>query len=213
MKDREKLIKNYLEKFINSYNKYFAPTTLSNSTIKEVRNYIYSLVNKGIDYLLTDSLIDYMCYEGIILKSLKKLNSGNYQLIAFLVEYISKIDVALSFKEKGEEAHTYLIDKDFEEALSTISNSVYKTIMNFQNNRYYDVRYLIYITFAYYLINNREDNIYDMCNIFLNEPDRILDSIKINNVFKDEATNSEDEERLIDFVFSKLGSRSNREIR
>ena len=74
---------------------------------------------------------------------------------------------------------------------------------------------IIYIVFSYYVLNKRQDNIYELCNVFLNDPQRVLDTLYINDVFgdEDELSTWESRDRLISYVTYKLDNRNVKEIK
>ena len=213
MRKKEELIDNYVEKIRKIYNsKHFVP--LLGEIVNDLRNLLGELIDNNLDYLLTDSFLDYVCCGANFFGPLHNLNDNDYTRISILKDYFESIFL----NEKTHIIQDYydLLDDDIK---LVVSNTVFglTAVFNYHDiseREMFDIEDIIQIVLAYYLINNKNGNIDDMCNMFLYDLDRTLDVLRVNDI-KDDVKGSIGERRkhLIDFVICKLDNNKNREIK
>ncbi len=185
--------------------------------IAEIRLYIRKMIAHKIDYILTDSLADFIGYEHKLFNNLKDLSSKDiYTVIPILQKYLNSLFCDVYKESYAYWTYTRLIDKDLEDALKYASNRLL-SYRDHPGNEYYGFYQLcsvIHTVFAFYLLNGRKDNIYQMCDIFLDNVEQTFDSLLVNNVGNIGGYSKiEADHRLIDYVLSKLDNRETREIK
>jgi len=218
--NKNKLVYQYLRK-IDKYNTdHFGKVGITYAARVEIEKYLRLIVNNKLDYLLTDSFLDCSIFYGdySAVEALKRLSGDKYDLISSLTDYYDAIFFEF-FYRMPEYLYSYavLLDDELKEIIQNIVKKLdqYKKISMREQYGYDDILKIIYIVFSIYTINHRKDDIYEMCDVFLNDVDRVIDMLIINNVYGDlyKLPSFKQRERLIDFVSNKLNNHHNKLIK
>ncbi len=182
----------------------------SDRVYKQVHDLLRVIIIKGRNYLLTDSFIDYTGYDAEIIQHLVLLCGNEYDIVNALERYVDFMFEDIIDPENHLDMRYFLLlDKDLQKEVIDIVNlsSHYKNCPEFDKYGYYELNSIIRIVFAYYLYNNRKDNIHELCDIFLNDIDKTYESLFLNSIrsgFSDD---------LIKFVLYKVRSKEKKEIK
>ena len=215
--EKEDLIKNYFEKIRNDYNdKHYR--NLGEGRECLLKKYLRLIVNNNLDYILTDSFIDHLTLEKDFLMDLSCINYDIHTRIAALMGYFDKIFLRATYlrdsKPDANDKSLYyaLLDEDIKNAVEYVVSRMHDLAYMEEMTRegLHKLYGMIFIVFSYYLLNNKEGNIYEMCDIFLNNPIKMIDSTCVNdipdcNIAFDGLISAD---RLIDFVIYKLNNKS-----
>ena len=213
----EEIVKEYLNKIIDNCNRYYPLGAIEKD--KSLKGYVESIVNQNLEYLLDDALVDYICTDDIIGLALNQLQKSFHERLRMLSRYFDKLLDQLEFRGalKGSQRYLDLLDDELKNAIMDADDRLCELRYSFDKYpySYLDLKFIVSVTFGYYIINHREDNIYDLLKVFLDDPNKTLDSLFVNDVANQNSDGLSDdyEQRFIDFVFSKLDNRLNREIR
>ncbi len=210
---------NYLEKIRNAYYANYK-SNFSDGLSFAIYIQLEGIIKDNLDHLFTESFINYLGSSKDIYMDLQRLHNDHYSRIELLTEYFNNLFVEAEalleddMSSVSGEAFFDTLDSDLKNAIENICCRVFNldNVMTISHQSMFDIINIINITFAYYLINNREGNIYEMCDLFLNEPEKTIDIININNV-KEGIKYSTITNRLIDFVIYKLENRATKEIK
>lgn len=207
MENLNEQVENYFEKIKEfnqdklAYKGFFE----SEKNSKIVHDLLKAIIYKKRDYLLTDSFMDYIGYNGELLYHLALLCGSYYNVIFSLEAYFHEMmDDILDMGHRLSDLIYYnLLDKTFKKEIIDIVNRCgkYKDYSEFFECKYYcffDISRIISIVLAYYLYRDRKDNIYEFCDIFLNNIDSTIDLIYLNDARMLEY------ERLVDYVILKI---------
>ena len=217
MGNKEELIKYYINKIKLHHANHYRRYKYSNSTIIEYERLLSIIIDKGLDYLLTDSFIDCLISTGRLYSGLRAIGEEGKSMTTELTYYFDYLFDSRKLRQV-ECKFTYydLLDDDMKQAINIIYDKLFQYEKNFERGLYNfrALKEMILATFAYYVINFRKDNIYELCDIFLDDPEKILDYLCMNNIYdKYSSDRREDEIRLLGVVHSKINNRVTREIR
>ena len=216
-----KLVKNYIKILLECDKNHFSDIGISPECYHYVCESLKKIVNNDLDYLLTDSFLDYSVFHGEyeLKQRLNGLNGNKYEVINSLMWYFEYIIEEYLYRIPGY-YYTYakLLDDDMKEAMSYVSGriKIYDRNMYRDGYSFEDVKHIVGIVFAYYVLNKRQDNIYELCDIFIDDINKTLDGLCINNVnlaCNEIDHNLQNIERLIDYVYSKIDNKNNKEIK
>ncbi len=214
--EKDILIDNYIKKIINYRRTHIPNDSFSNRLIDALKEFLSKIIDNKLDFLLTDSFLDYITYHGDIYNNLKGLSGNLHDQVYELNRYFDHL-----FNDLRERLfasyYTYsdLLDDNLREAIQTILKRYDDYCRVGSSFNFRDLKLVLKTVFSYYVLNKRQENIYDLCDVFLDNIDRSLDGLVVNNVSDvTESLRLEDLYRLIDYVFYKLNNRSlSREIR
>lgn len=182
----------------------------------EVRNNVISLIDQNLDYILTESLMNYITRDGVSSIRLYKLQGDICQRIGALSSYYKNICDEYSNKnEKSYSKYIKLLDSETKEATIKAYNRIKYVYFNYSNYLYrlYDIEHIIYILLAYCHINKKLSDFDELCNVFIKDPYDTLEDLYINDIRNPMgATLFDREEPLIERVISKLESREKKKI-
>ena len=172
------------------------------------------IIEKDREYLLSESFLEYMGDDDQLINNLVLLCSEDYFVIECLERYfhvifedILTVDINNHLSKKW----FLLLDKTFQKEIIEILNR-YQHLWRHDGvgpNGHYELGCIIRVVFAYYLINKRKDNIYELCDIFLDNLDWTYESLYFYNI-KNVLYIPED---FVNFVFSKLESAKTKDIK
>lgn len=218
MENKRMSASNYLEKIRNAYYANYK-SNFSDGLSFAIYIQLESIIKDNLDHLLTESFINYLGRSKDIYMDLQRLHNDHYSRIELLTEYFNNLFDAEALLEDdmssvSGEVFFETLDSDLKNVIENICCRVFNldNAMTISHQSMFDIINIINITFAHYVINNRESNIYEMCDLFLNEPEKTIDIININNV-KEGNKYSTITNRLIDFVIYKLENRATKEIK
>ena len=224
MENMRTLVNNYLNKIKISYKCHRLHDIPKEEAINLGRE-LEKIINSNLDYLLTDSLIDYMCDSGVDMKlCLESVHINYYRRLCLLMSYFDTL-----FMHADRKREVITVRKEYFEALDDdMKHAIYYVLVNedvlrekgeMPSSKYYlDFNNIIHIIFANYLMNYRNDNIYEMCDIVLKNPKELIDGLLVNgalDIFYDQDGNVDSRMRLsriCEFVGSKF-NRDTREIK
>ena len=220
MENKRMSASNYLEKIRNAYYANYK-SNFSDGLSFAIYIQLESIIKDNLDHLLTESFINYLGRSKDIYMDLQSLHNDHYSRIELLTEYFNNLFVEAEalleddMSSVSGEAFFDTLDSDLKNVIENICCRVFNlyNVMTISHQSMFDIINIINITFAYYLINNREGNIYEMCDLFLNEPEKTIDIMKINDVNGEDNKYSTITNRLIDFVIYKLENRATKEIK
>ena len=218
--DINTLAKSYINKIVEYDHNHFHDRGLSDFCCRRAMLFFKNIISENNDYLLTDSFLDYIVYYGEydLKESLEKLCGNTNDKIVCLTKYFEKVFDEYFYRLEGHYySYAQMIDNDLATSIKHISK-ILKECREYLIEGFYgydDLYKIIYIVFSYYVLNKRQDNIYELCNVFLNDPQRVLDTLYINDVFgdEDELSTWESRDRLISYVTHKLDNRNVKEIK
>ncbi len=201
----------YLER-IKKYSKQYNNYMNQKKYFSEIRDMIQQLIDNNLDYILTDSLLNYVVHNGISSIRLYQLTQGTTACIRSLSRYYKEIYT--EFKRENKEDYMYyikLLDKETNEACIKAYNYIQNLYLNYDRYHYrlYDVEQIIYIVLAYCHLNKKLNEFDNVCGIFINNPYDTLDDLYINDIRDPIGSRiSDNDELLIDRVITKIESKN-----
>ena len=206
----------YIEK-IKYYSKLEKTYMNQKKYMPYIKEHIDSLINNNLDYLLTESYLDYLVYDGVASIRLYKLSDNIELRIEALVSYYQHIiNVYKNRDSKYYPNYVKLLDNDTKEATIKANNRIGYLYENYNRYQYrlYDVEKIIYIVLAYCHINKCMNDFDAICNIFIKNPYNTLEDLYLNDI-RDPIGVSihENDEILIDRVLSIINSNEKKKIK
>ena len=213
----DNLANNYVSKIRHYYESHF-PYKMDYDARISLHESLMMILDNNLEYLLTDSLLDFVSHydDKETVAFIKKLNGSIYDIIDLLKYYFGKLFDELLYRDPDLYcSYIYELDDDLKRSTNIIAKELksLRELATKENYNYNDIQEIIYIIFAYYVFYDREEDIFELCNTFLDDPGRVLDGINFNNIHDDNITNAEEDKRLIDFVLRTLNNRNQKEIR
>ena len=180
---------------------------------------IEKIFDKNLDYLLTDSFIDFLCRDSYnINMNLERIHADsklrNSIIIYYFEDLFKFVNEEAEYDESIYDIAIYgTLDTDLKQGIKYALERHYNTPVSY--NRICDVLYIMYVVFTYYVLNRRQDNIYELCDTIYDNLDRIIDGLTINNINAraSDYGNFDNLCRMVEFIFGKLENRNNREIK
>lgn len=219
-KNTNELVHYYYSKIEYYYNDHFKNFSTRKSVREKVIDHLKTIIDKDRDYLLTDSFLDYCTSYGDygLDKCLHALSCDNNEVIYCLMfyfletmeEYLHRIkDHYLTFAT--------LLDNDLHLIMRKLSKRI-KPIEEIKLRGRYgrdDIKNIICIILAYYVINHKQGDLYEQCDVFLDDPENTLDSLYLNDIYNGDNTSSNEEEvnYLINYISYKIENNEQKEIK
>ena len=160
---------------------------------------IQKIIDNNYEYLLTDSYLDYLgsCYEPSI--DLKRILYTKYSRIDMISWYFRLIDDKYASLESGHTSNfrfTDLLDDKTKEVTFYMHN--YLKLLKTKIFIHWDKIYrTVTVILSYCYIENKLDDIKNICETILEDPYKLIDDLNINNI---KVGSDIWYERLINFV-------------
>jgi len=210
----------YLEKIKVWHKEFYCyshPGDWLEKNTNRIKNSIREMLENNYDYLLTDSFLNYIAFGRDQYYKVENLKKDKYALLLAMRYYCYIMADDLIDREFPiYYAFVDLLDKDLRNVIVYAVRRVYKyrDVPGIGDYYFYHLFQIVAIILEYYIINHQEDNICELCDVFLNDVPRTYESLCLNNVHDVHGYSKiEDDKRLIDFVFSKLKAKSKRIIK
>ena len=182
-----------------------------------IKKQIKKVIENNYDYLLSESLINYISSTTLMISQLARLYLNNYERMSFLSGYL--FHVSLQHNNK-EEYSTYvkLIDKELFEITERANNYV-KDIKNSYDNTFGNtyksllyVENIIYIVLAHCYTKNDFSKFDDYCKMFMNTRDTYEDFLYNGIITESGYLTEEKKDSFYDRVVSRMESTNKRII-
>ena len=185
-----------------------------------IKGYIEKILNNGDEYLLTDSVLDFIGWVGKpAMIYLYELSEDQYEKTIMLKEYYQYVFIDMSRNDDRRESFVLRLDDDLRGKYEDVVNRVNELEKHFQvyHFRFFDIRHIMHIVLAYYYLNKFEGNLNELCDIFLKDPYQTLEGLYLNEIRDRQGAylinNYNTDCKIIDYVFSRIVENGKREIR
>lgn len=215
-----KLIRYYCSKIDYYTDTHFKGLPVSDSTRERIISSLKVIIEKDREYLLTDSLIDFCTFYGDydLDKNLHNL-SGDYNDVVYCLTYyfVETMDEFLHRMKDNYLTFANMLDKDLQLIMEELASRLLP-IDGIKSRGLYginDIQNIVGIILANYVINHKKGDIYEQCDIFLDDPEKTLDSLYLNDVCKEGGTTSHKEEisYLTQYIAYKIDNSEQKEIK
>ena len=219
-KNINKLVRYYCTKIDYYTDTHFKGLPVSDSTREKIIKSLKIIIEKDREYLLTDSLLDFCTFYGDYdLEIHLHYLSGDYNDVVYclmfyfletLEEFLHRIkDNYLSFAN--------MLDKDLQLIMEELARRLLP-IEGIKNRGSYgnkDLLNIVCYILANYVVNHKQGDVCEQCDIFLDDPEKTLDSLYLNDIYKDyKRTNyKEDVTNLINYISYKIENSEQKEIK
>ncbi len=154
-----------------------------------IRDEIKKIIDSNNDYLFTESFLNYLTLDSNMLFSLKALYSKkDSDKISVLCNYYQDIITEYKIKKISPDITVDRfvdiqdnITKDITSKAYSCVNHIFneKGIINYKSLTF---KRIVFIVLSYCHIYDRFNDFQELCNMFINNPNKILDDIYINSV-------------------------------
>ena len=207
----DNLVDSYFDKILKESRYHSNQSEILNNT-NAIKKQLQIIVDNKLEYLLTDSLINYISRDSLVSLSLYQLHNSQEERISLISSYFE--EMCLFYKDQI--IYFDLLDKDIKSMVikaSYYSTTLYKNYNNY-HYRLYDIERIIYVIMAYCFINNKIDEFNNICNIFLTNPYQTLDDLYINDIRNPQGVYYTDtDEALYNRVITRIESNNKRTIK
>jgi len=216
MANNDYLVNKYYKKLYEFAAKLYSYRNIVRYNETHIKELLDEIVSNNLDYLLTDSILDYSVFNGKISSDLYQIVNNQNSQIDFLTGYFRH--VLKDYRDFGGLGCQYskLLDDDLKKAVINVLKRFDKLSNSFDffNYRSVDLQKIIYIVLSYYVINNRQDNIDELYDILFSDPYQILDSLYMNSI-KDQISDFpiEYDDNLYKFVLSRIKTKNTKVIK
>ena len=219
-KNVNKLIRYYCSK-IDCYNDtHFKGIPVSDSTREKIIKSLKIIIEKDREYLLTDSLLDFCTFYGDYdLEIHLHYLSGDYNDVVYCLMYyfLETLEEFLHRIKDNYLSFANMLDKDLQLIMEELARRLLP-IEGIKNRGSYgnkDLLNIVCYILANYVVNHKQGDVCEQCNIFLDDPEKTLDSLYLNDIYKDyRRTNyKEDVTNLINYISYKIENSEQKEIK
>ena len=219
-KNVNKLIRYYCTK-IDYYNDtHFKGIPVSDSTREKIIKSLKIIIEKDREYLLTDSLLDFCTFYGDYdLEIHLHYLSGDYNDVVYCLMYyfLETLEEFLHRIKDNYLSFANMLDKDLQLIMEELARRLLP-IEGIKNRGSYgnkDLLNIVCYILANYVVNHKQGDVCEQCDIFLDDPEKTLDSLYLNDIYKDyKRTNyKEDVTNLINYISYKIENSEQKEIK
>ena len=219
-KNVNKLIRYYCSK-IDYYNDtHFKGIPVSDSTREKIIKSLKIIIEKDREYLLTDSLLDFCTFYGDYdLEIHLHYLSGDYNDVVYCLMYyfLETLEEFLHRIKDNYLSFANMLDKDLQLIMEELARRLLP-IEGIKNRGSYgnkDLLNIVCYILANYVVNHKQGDVCEQCDIFLDDPEKTLDSLYLNDIYKDyKRTNyKEDVTNLINYISYKIENSEQKEIK
>lgn len=187
MKNIEEKVEYYFNKIKKIYiTSYFRRAGWLRNNGEKAKNNVRELIENGYEYLLTDSFLDYLSFDEIYRDELMDLKNNPYQLLITLRNYFHRLFDGLSPYRRDICIDTTVLslDKELKKDVTYESERVHElgSYKGANGYGYGELCHISNLVFAYYVINKRQDNVHELCDIFLKDIYATYDKLFLNDV-------------------------------
>ena len=178
---------------------------------KEIREELKKIIDSNNDYVFTESLLNYLTLDKNIIDNLSCFYKEDIYKIKPLCDYYR--DINTEYKVKMISPDITLdrfvttqdeITKEYTLKAYNCVNNIFN-IKGIINHRSLTFKKIIFIILSYCHIKNSFDDFIELCNLFMNNPDKILDDLYINSV-------NDEDEVFINRILIELNSNYKKKI-
>ena len=219
-KNINKLVRYYCTK-IDYYNDtHFKGIPVSDSTREKIIKSLKIIIEKDREYLLTDSLLDFCTFYGDYdLEIHLHYLSGDYNDVVYCLMYyfLETLEEFLHRIKDNYLSFANMLDKDLQLIMEELARRLLP-IEGIKNRGSYgnkDLLNIVCYILANYVVNHKQGDVCEQCDIFLDDPEKTLDSLYLNDIYKDyKRTNyKEDVTNLINYISYKIENSEQKEIK
>ena len=195
-------IKDY--SMMNGTYKYF----ISKKT--DIEKYLKEIIDNNLDYLLTDSLIAYICNSSLISLDLYCL-LDHYSRYSLLIYYFCNISSSLDPTVNPDD-NSFLFYRLMDEVsmnqaveANKLIDHIYEDLDGY-HYRLYDLEHIIYIVQAYCYINNKTSEFSTIIKRFMDDPYATLNDLYMNDIssFIGNNIDNDHDNKLVDRIISVI---------
>ena len=221
--DKQEFIQSCLDKISVNMKKTFG-SRLSKSVALLMRPHLDNLIDLNLTYLLTDSFLYFIsCYTSYPYLTLERLYESDEYRNSYLVSYFQQL-----FEFAGCDIDDAIRPFDFDPIYSSIDEDMKKALKYavkkyrtldieewYKGYTLYDINYALSLVFTYYITNKRQDNIYELCDMILDNPYELLDELYMNKIkeYDSDYNDWDDYVRMLNYIFNKINNKKKKEIK
>ena len=175
-----------------------------------IREAFQKMIDKGIDYLLTDSFLNFFAeYSGLIDEEILVLDDlSNHKTISLFDMYFEKIysnynRSSTDYKD-GFATYVNLLDEKTKEATKIAYDSIEYLYNTYGapaiNTNMWTARAAVMLCLRNCFFQNRLSDFPSMCEFIKNNPIYLIDDLKVNGLYQSLSYEMEAEERLFNVI-------------
>lgn len=219
-KNVNKLIRYYCSKLDYYTDTHFKDLPIRDTIREKVIKSLRVIIEKDREYLLTDSFLDFCTFYGDydLDIHLHYLSSDYNDVIYCLMYYfLETLEEFLHRMKDNYLSFANMLDKDLQLIMEELARRLLP-IERIEDRGSYGKKDLINIVcfiLANYVVNHKQGDVCEQCDIFLDDPEKTLDSLYLNDIYKDDIRTNykEDVTNLINYISYKIENSEQKEIK
>ena len=219
-KNVNKLIRYYCSKLDYYTDTHFKDLPIRDTIREKVIKSLRVIIEKDREYLLTDSFLDFCTFYGDydLDIHLHYLSSDYNDVIYCLMYYfLETLEEFLHRMKDNYLSFANMLDKDLQLIMEELARRLLP-IERIKDRGSYGKKDLINIVcfiLANYVVNHKQGDVCEQCDIFLDDPEKTLDSLYLNDIYKDDIRTNykEDVTNLINYISYKIENSEQKEIK
>lgn len=201
------LVKEYYDKMLD-YSKEYGSEGFLRQHKNEIKQYLFEIINKNNNYLLTDSILNYLSSTFMVLTQLKAIaEDKEFYKMVFLHLYFETCLNGMFFGTDGFTGATRfikLMDDECHAALFDAHMMSNRLKQNYRSLKYRRIMNdIISYTLAHCFLNNKMHEFEVVCNNIISKADYIIDDLEMNKI----GTNNADFDYRMISIFNEINDK------
>ena len=172
----------------------------------KILSFLIQIVDNHLEFLLTDSMIEFICRKTYMTTELYCIVNGKYELINMLMIYFKTICAEYNKEPSKQDIILKLLDNNTKDSTKKAYDFIKVLYDNYNRYHYrlYDIEKIIYIVLSYCLINNKMNEYDTIISKFIDNPYNTLDDLYINDILDPIGVYEQNNNKLIDIYIVSL---------